>query len=60
LINHALQSFAAEGAIPPVKDHRDSPTIRILIDLVRTVSAVKAEAVTDQCGDKFAGAEVPK
>jgi hypothetical protein len=32
----------------------------MVIDLVRPIAAVKAEPVTDECGDKFAGAQIPK
>jgi len=60
LVDHALQSLTREGAVPAVKDNGDPSTIGMIVDLVRPIAAVEAEPITDERGNEFAGAQIPK
>jgi len=48
LLDHALQRFALESAVPAVKDHCDAAAVWMIKNLVRPVAAVIAESVTDE------------
>lgn len=60
LVDDALQRFARERSAAPVKYDGDPPPVRVVIDLVGPVPAVKRKPVTDEGGYDLAGGEIAK
>jgi hypothetical protein len=60
LFDHALQRFPLERAAAAVEDDGDSPSVGMIINLVRPASTIEREPIPGQGGNDFASSSVAK
>jgi len=58
-LNHGLQGFATESCATTMKGNCNSAAIHMVLNLVRSMSPVKTEPVTDKRKNDFTGSKIP-